>query len=515
MATGTRALSRTRRSNNNYETRFRQVSLDLYEKLGKCDSVENKEVSTFWMACFVGEFTEVKRQIDRAKKDESPDALTHLLERRETQLRLTPLMVCIHGVRSVRDTPPENFVKTARLLLESKANANAKDVIGSTALGQCLTGCETTPGVLQLALELGQHGADLNLANRFGETPLFTVVWSGDVNCITILMELGADPAKDASGGSAFQMVHGAVTSNAVRKLIAALVWKEGGCVGKKVVFMGIEGASSTLNRKIGTVKKLDPEKGKFTIEVADDGGAAPRTVLIPPKRLELANEFVEKKVKVIDLLVRIDLNGRIGECVRFLPTQGRYEVRLASTRAILLEDENNEELISLKPSNLQRLKSGSRQAMACFGCGKASGKDTNLKYCKGCYCVSYCGSVCSKKNWEKHKKECKARAAGQVRVDMEKLEDMTTEGLNGLVQSAMSFTTCEVCKSSTKQATDGKHSAWLFVVKVQIQPGATSEAHGAMVYDRTKETNFILPAAMSEEFDKVHAAVESKGIKG
>ena len=57
--------------------------------------------------------------------------------------------------------------------------------------------------------------------------------------------------------------------------------------------------------------------------------------------------------------------------------------------------------------------------------------------------------------------------------------------------------------------------SAWLFVVKVQIQPGATSEAHGAMVYDRTKETNFILPAAMSEEFDKVHAAVESKGIKG
>ena len=72
---------------------------------------------------------------------------------------------------------------------------------------------------------------------------------SDHVGCVTVLMELGADPTRDAGAGCC--------ASKDIRELLTAPLWKEGGCVGRKVVFVGIEGASSCLNGKIGTVLKL------------------------------------------------------------------------------------------------------------------------------------------------------------------------------------------------------------------------------------------------------------------
>ncbi len=74
-------------------------------------------------------------------------------------------------------------------------------------------------------------------------------------------MELGADPTRDAGTGSALHAVHTqcleSKASFAIRELITLPLWKEGPVVGKKVVFVGIEGAASCLNGKIGTVLKL------------------------------------------------------------------------------------------------------------------------------------------------------------------------------------------------------------------------------------------------------------------
>ena len=328
---------------------------------------------------------------------------------------------------------------------------------------------------------------------------------SDHVGCVTVLMELGADPTRDAGAGCC--------ASKDIRELLTAPLWKEGGCVGRKVVFVGIEGASSCLNGKIGTVIKLDPEKAKYEVNVDADGSAAPRTVSIPPRRLELAHVFVGKKIKLVDLVGRRDLNSRVGECVRFLATRGRYEVRLARDGATTNEDES----ITVKPANLQSLESGVRAAMTCSGCGKAPGKDTKLKHCKGCYCVSYCSKACSTTAWKKHKSECKARAANQVRVDMAKLDkelkggklmDMTADMAALMTNVQTGKVTC----ISKRKASDSKVSLSQFVVKVQIS-GVNDPLHGAMINDETKQTVFMIPPSMTEEFRKLHRAVKTMGI--
>ena len=348
---------------------------------------------------------------------------------------------------------------------------------------------------------------DPNLESRFGETPLAAAVLSGNATHVTVLMELGADPG----GRSALQIAHNDQTSKAICKLLSLPVWKEGPVVGKKVVFLGIEGASSCLNGKIGTVIKLDPEKAKYEVNVDADGSAAPRTVLISPRRLELAQVLVGNKVKLVGLVGRRDLNGCVGDCVRFHATRGRYEVRLAR------DGEKDEESICLKPANIRHLESGSRAAMTCSGCGKAPGKDTKLKHCKGCYCVSYCSKARSTTAWKKHKPACKARAANQVRVDMEKLQREFEGGKvvgmpADIAASMMNLQIGQGTETSKQETSDSKVSSSQFVVKVQIS-GDDNPLHGAVVYDQTKQTQIIIPKTMSEEYDKIHKAVETLGV--
>lgn len=442
----------------------------------------------------------------------STTALFQLLEFCESMMRFTPLMACIFGAQRRRwGATQDHFVNTANVLIEAGANVNAKNVIGETALAKCLNGITQTPSglldssigpvsgelpttaVYETVMLLGKHNADPNLANRFGETLIKLAAGSGYVKTATILMELGAEIYKDGGVGTAMQIVHAGcvIASKAIRELLAVLVWKEGGCVGKRVVVTVFTGAACDLNGKVGTVQRLDPEKGKYEVEVDDNGNAmnspAPRIVVIPPRRLVLAKGFVGGKVKLLDLVGRGDLNGSVGDCVQFLAPRGRYEVRLHR------DGEKNEESIVVKPSNLQRLESGTRAATTCFGCGKAPGKATKLKYCTGCYCVSYCGKTCSKLNWEKHKPECKARAENQVRVDIVKI--FLGLDLRG-----------------NREAQDIKDAPSLFVVKVQINPEG-NDSFAASVKDESKETEFMPPRAMTEQYRKVHVTVETLGI--
>ena len=48
-----------------------------------------------------------------------------------------------------------------------------------------------------------------------------------------------------------------------------------------------------------------------------------------------------------------------------------------------------------------------------CAECGKEEGTGgVNLKTCKSCMIVKYCGAACQRNHWPKHKQECKQRAA-------------------------------------------------------------------------------------------------------
>ncbi|KAH9809854.1 hypothetical protein DFH28DRAFT_1065406 [Melampsora americana] len=62
--------------------------------------------------------------------------------------------------------------------------------------------------------------------------------------------------------------------------------------------------------------------------------------------------------------------------------------------------------------------KMGAPNAMVCshFECPKMTqtfelSKYANLSHCARCKCVFYCSSVCQKKDWNRHKKYCKAPA--------------------------------------------------------------------------------------------------------
>lgn len=532
---------------------------DLFEKLGASPCA----MSPFWVACFNGDAAAVRRAVDDARKTDtethasetseppSVSTLTRLLEKRESNLRYPPLHAVVAGARCLPNAPTASFVETATALVDAGARVDSRDVAGHTALAKCTNGVDTPNACLLMALEvLGPAGADPNLANRFGETPIGAAAPSGHVGCLSVLLELGADPSLDAGAGvSALSMCHGVcamLVSQDVRELFSLPVWKEGGCAGKKVVISGVAGAAGEdLNGKVGTARRLDPAKGKFEVEIAEEteetreddavaneandakdprdpkgdpkGKTKTRTVLVPPKRLELAEKLVGAQVKLRGLKARADLNGRVGACVKFVPSRGRYEVSLGPDGGAPAET------VCVRPLNAQALQKGTRAAMTCAGCGAAPGKDVKLKYCKRCWCVSYCGKACGDANWDAHKPFCRARAAKLVKIDAAAALAATPPGMS---QQSMSYATGEVYAPGTKAQTDSssrdKHSGGSsqFVVKVQITPRAHAEpAHfmrGAMIYDATRETNFVLAAsAFADEHARLEKAVEEQGISG
>lgn len=541
---------------------------DLFEKLDGTPC----GMSPFWVACFNGDAAAVRRHVDDCRetersKEDPPSSqprfpvseLTRLLEKRESMLRYPPLHAVVEGARCLPSRPAASFVDAAAALVAAGARVDSRDVAGYTALAKCTNGVDITDACLMIAVDvLGPAGADANLANRFGETPIGAAVPRGNVGCLSALLELGADPALNAGSGiSALSMCHGVcamlVSNNEARELFSLPVWKEGGCAGKKVVLAGVAGAAgAALNGKVGTVTRLDPRKGKFEVEVEVDEtaetdmkteeGLGPaidreddretatekkkkkkkrpktRSVLVPPRRLELAEKLVGAQVKLRGLVARADLNGRVGACVRFVAARCRYEVALAPDGGAAAA-----ETVNVRPENAQLLREGTRAAMTCAGCGAAPGKAVKLKYCTRCWSVSYCGKACGDANWDAHKPACRARAAHQIKVDV--AAATAASGAGGLSEQSVSYATGELFVPGAKAPTDGvplppTRVSSQFVVKVQISPRASSSAAhfmaGAMIYDASRETNFILKAsAFADEFARAEKAVEEQGIPG
>jgi hypothetical protein len=83
---------------------------------------------------------------------------------------------------------------------------------------------------------------------------------------------------------------------------------------------------------------------------------------------------------------------------------------------------------------------------------------------------------------------------------------------------SSINWQTGKVWEPAKKAPNDSKSSSQ-FVVKVQIAPGSGAgrrphALNGALIYDETRETNFVLRATMEEEFARLEKAVEDEGIK-
>lgn len=160
--------------------------------------------AAFHLACATGDLATVRTTIEEAKKkveDGEEDALLHVLEKRISFMRFSPLHYCCHGARRVppdQDTESiqENgmllFSEVCEALLEAGVRVNSRDLCGYPPIGTA-AGFSSSPISLELVPMLSKYGADANMTNRFGESLLMHPIMANNINTFRALLVAGAD----------------------------------------------------------------------------------------------------------------------------------------------------------------------------------------------------------------------------------------------------------------------------------------------------------------------------------
>jgi ankyrin repeat protein len=107
-----------------------------------------------------------------------------------------------YGTTALHEAAKDGYKKTARLLLGSSAQVNARSSTGKTPLSEAALW-----GRLSTVRLLLEHDADSNAKDAAGKTPLSKAASFGRLSTVRLLLEHGADPnAKDAEGRSVLHL---------------------------------------------------------------------------------------------------------------------------------------------------------------------------------------------------------------------------------------------------------------------------------------------------------------------
>ena len=172
----------------------------------------NGLMSPWAKALFSGDYEETMRMLDMHGD------VRKLLEKRETLYNISAIFLVIIGSRCLTNTFPqfdsmrdevnnkEGHTQILSKLLELGADLSARDIAGYTPLHHCLTAM-ATPTTLNMAVLLLKAGADPNLQNRFGASPLFECIMSAKLDAVKLLLHFGGRfDVKDNDGTTCFDL---------------------------------------------------------------------------------------------------------------------------------------------------------------------------------------------------------------------------------------------------------------------------------------------------------------------
>eukprot|EP00737_Agarophyton_chilense_P001358 gb/GEZJ01001527.1/.p1 GENE.gb/GEZJ01001527.1/~~gb/GEZJ01001527.1/.p1 ORF type:complete len:385 (+),score=41.58 gb/GEZJ01001527.1/:82-1155(+) len=137
------------------------------------------------------------------------NALTHLLERRLSNLRLPPLHYACFSARSrsyISERDTNNYVAVVHALCRAGARVDSRDIAGYTPLS-IASSFLSNPTTLRMARVLVAYGADPNATTRFGEPIIVSSIIGANTDAFATLLRAGVDlTIPDRTGVSTREM---------------------------------------------------------------------------------------------------------------------------------------------------------------------------------------------------------------------------------------------------------------------------------------------------------------------
>ena len=375
------------------------------------------DYSSFFAHCAWGNSSEVAailREFDERQKDPLDQSLRRLLEKRESNLRKSPLHAAIGGSRlepRTREWPVDEGSRSlhydpdhrevTRLLLVAGADAGAKDLLGMCCLA-CSAGSHASAKSLVIAKLLGSGGADPCALNRLGRPIMVSAVNAGRLDSVRVLLNLGADPMHE------FSIMHRKVTvrqfaSMLGQKAIVRLMdqhSKRGGTPARPTEFVDIH---ASLRAKQGRCTHCNAGKKKALKACGGCQDAAYCSVACQKANWP-AHKAACRRAKA----------GRKQKKTTGRPKGGSASGPAAPAKATATNSTQGEQkpttsYLEIPIGAATGVRTGATD-QPCSHCGAPDA----VSWCTGCHTVVYCSRRCQKVHWTEggHKQTCLKKAA-------------------------------------------------------------------------------------------------------
>jgi len=434
----------------------RQILRDMFSQGGDLSSyLQYQGFSTFGMYCASGNMSAVEQAIRATKQGSS--ARMNLLERRESGVRLSPLLLTVAlskfkpSICSMTKARIEDMdhLGVIRVLLRHGARPDARDLTGKTL-------CHYGAGVMatEETLKMNDYCIDAaKTCKHFGKE--------------IVVRNLTKDEYNGLEG-----VLGGYLAENGRRQVILNN-GKELSLLPKNVfsIVKGIEGRQDDDERCI-----LD--NARNLVNEPDRLGSISLHEVFMSQRIDVATYLTDKHD------ASLDVEDRAGTSVR----------KMSFTPQIMGVSSMNQVI------RKHALKKNKEENNVCRQCQKIVG---TRNVCSICKTAVYCSADCQHKDWKKHKKQCKSPE--EYSIELARPRKMP--GVVQLMNRNGTYAGGDYKRPDAVEVDE------LFWIKVQ----SNSESGPHLIYDKTRTCTFqIWPQTHGhrELFEKVSAEKASMGKK-